>query len=66
MAALLSFYFAPHAPGQAVRRLKWRPAIECAELAARISGAVAEIVVFLWATLAFAFFGLVAAEFLFA
>jgi hypothetical protein len=66
MAALSNFYFSPHAPARAARRMKWRPAIDCAELAARISGAVAEIIVFLWATLAFAFFGLVAAEFLFA
>ena len=66
MAALLNFHFASHARGPAVRSLKWRPAIECAELAARVSGAVAQIVVFLWATLAIAFFGLVAAGFLFA
>jgi hypothetical protein len=65
MAALSNFYIAPHARGPAVRRLKWRPAIECAELAARISGAVAQIVVFLWTTLALGFFGLVAAGFLF-
>jgi hypothetical protein len=66
MAALSNFYFASRARGPAVRTLNWRPAIECAELAARVSGAVAQIVVFLWAALAVAFFGLVAAGFLFA
>jgi hypothetical protein len=65
MAALLNFYFAPDARGSVVRRLKWRPAIQFTEIAARVSGAVAEIVVFLWATLVVAFFGLVAAGFLF-
>jgi hypothetical protein len=66
MAASLNFYPASHARGPAERRLKWRPAIECAELAARVGGTVGQIVVFLWAALAVAFFGLVAAGFLFA
>ena len=66
MAALLSFHFAPGARGSAVRRLKRRPAIEFAELAARARGAAAEIVIFLWAALVLAFSSLVAAGFLFA
>ena len=63
MAALSNVYFAPHVRGSALRCLKWRPEIEWAELAARVSGAVAEVMVFLWASLSLAFFGLIAAVF---
>jgi hypothetical protein len=66
MAALLRLYFAPQDHEPFVRRLLWHAAIEFAERATRVGGAVVEIVVFLWATLALAFFGLVAAGFLFA
>jgi hypothetical protein len=64
MAALFNRYFAPDARGSAAGRLKGRPAIDIAEVAARAWGAFAEIVVFLWATLTLAFFGLIAAGFL--
>lgn len=63
MAAWSNVYFAPHVRGFALRRRKWRPVIEWADLAARVRGAVAEILVFLWASLALAFFGLIAAGF---
>jgi hypothetical protein len=64
MAASFNGYFVPDARGLAARRLKRRPAIDIAEVAARAWGAVAEIVVFLWAVLVLAFFGLIAAGFL--
>jgi uncharacterized membrane-anchored protein len=64
MAALLNLYFAPHARVPAVKRLTELLAIEFAELARRVRGSVAEILVFLWATLALGVFGLVAAGFL--
>jgi hypothetical protein len=65
MAVLLKFYFAPAARRSAVMRREFRPAIEFAELARRVRSAAAELAVFLWASLALAFFGLVASGFLF-
>lgn len=65
MAALLNFYVARAARRSAVSRRKDRFAIEFAELAVRVRGIAAEIVVFLWAGLALACFGLVAAGFWF-
>jgi hypothetical protein len=64
MAALFNWYVAPDACGSTAGRLTWRPAIDIAGVAARARGAVAEIAVFLWATLTLAFFGLIAAGFL--
>lgn len=64
MAALFNRYFAPDDRVSAAGRLKRRPAIDIAEVAARARGAVAQIVVFLWATLTLAFFGLIASGFL--
>ena len=64
MAALLNRYFTTDARGSTVLRLEPRGAVEIAELAARVRCAVAEIAVFLWATLTLAFFGLIAAAFL--
>lgn len=63
MAALSNVYFAPHFRGSALRRLKWRPVLEWAGVAARVRGALAEIMVFLWAIAALALFGLIAAGF---
>ena len=64
MAVLFNCYLAPDARRLTIKRLRLPPAIEIAVLAARVRGAVAEIVVFLWATLTLAFFGLIAAGFL--
>lgn len=67
MAAFSNFYFAPRPREPAVRGLRWRRLTTArAGLVARVRSAVAEIVVFLWATLALAFFGLIAGGFLFA
>jgi hypothetical protein len=63
MAALLDLYSAANPRARAVERRRGSLANGFAEFARRVRGTVAEIVFFLWTTLAVALFGLIVAGF---